>query len=59
MPVALDLNEAQAWQLLAITGGVPLQLFGEWEGARWHVLSAWLADEQQALSLVWQREEHA
>ncbi len=45
LPVPAAIGDADAWQLLALSGGEPLRLFGEWEpGAavgRWRLLSAW------------------
>jgi hypothetical protein len=32
------------WQLLALSGGRPLSLFGEWDGNALHPLSAWVED---------------
>lgn len=39
--VPLAVQDACAWQLLALSGGRPVTLFGAWEQGRWHVLSAW------------------
>lgn len=48
----------EAWHLLALTGGAPMQLFGEWEPGRgqvgcWRLLSAWQADPAGALQCIW------
>ena len=50
-----------AWHLLALTGGAPMALFGEWEPGpqlgRWRLLSAWQADESgQVLRKLWQNQ---
>ena len=37
----LHLGEDSAWPLIAIAGGRPLALFGEWDGERLRPLSAW------------------
>lgn len=46
--VPASIADAQAWQLLALSGGAPMQLFGEWEAGpqsgRWRLLSAWQRD---------------
>lgn len=39
--VPLRMDEADAWQLLAVSGGHPLTLFGEWLGESWRPLCAW------------------
>lgn len=36
-----NLNEESAWQLLAESGGKPLNIFGEWEANQIKPLSAW------------------
>ena len=56
VPVAIADDEA--WRLLALTGGTPLLLFGEWEagrgqGGNWRPLSAWQADAAGAQQCVW------
>jgi hypothetical protein len=43
----LQLDEDGAWPLVAIAGGSPLTLFGEWDGEHLRPLSAW------APGLVW------
>ena len=58
-PVPVVIQDAEAWRLLALTGGAPVALFGEWETGpqigRWRLLSAWQAAEQGGtLSCVWQ-----
>ena len=37
----LKIVDQQAWQLLAISGGQPIRIFGEWSGNDLRVLSAW------------------
>lgn len=59
VPVTID--DADAWQLLALGGGIPLTLFGAWEQGRWHILSAWTRTPAspttpQTLQLVWSHE---
>ena len=58
-PVPVVIQDAEAWRLLALTGGAPVALFGEWEAGpqigRWRLLSAWQTAEQGgALSCIWQ-----
>lgn len=49
-PVPVVVSDDQAWRLLALSGGAPVALFGEWEAGpqigRWRLLSAWLPAEQ-------------
>jgi hypothetical protein len=40
----LRVNDDDGWQLLALSGGHPLAIFGEWHGDRWRPLTGWLAD---------------
>lgn len=37
----LRVSDEDGWELLAISGGHPLSLFGEWLGDRWRPLTAW------------------
>jgi len=37
----LDIHNEDAWQLLAESGGQPLQCFGEWQNNRLRLLGAW------------------
>jgi hypothetical protein len=64
-PVPLALPDAEGWHLLALSGGEPLLLFGEWEAGpapgRWRLLSAWqdgTGEERgeggQAPQCIWQ-----
>jgi hypothetical protein len=39
----LRVAEDDGWQLLALSGGQALSIFGEWLGDRWRPLSAWVA----------------
>jgi hypothetical protein len=39
--VPAHLRDEAAWRLLALSGGQPLPLFGEWDGERLWPLSAW------------------
>jgi hypothetical protein len=45
VPVPAVIADDEAWRLLALSGGTPLALFGEWESGpqlgRWRLLSAW------------------
>lgn len=60
--VPVVVGDTEAWHLLALTGGAPVALFGEWEAGpqigRWRLLSAWLSDgpdgAADVLSPVWQ-----
>jgi hypothetical protein len=49
-PVPAVIADDEAWRLLALSGGTPLALFGEWECGpqlgRWRLLSAWQQDAQ-------------
>lgn len=40
LPLRLP-NDARGWHLLALSGGQPLALFGEWDGRAFRVLSSW------------------
>lgn len=55
--VAVVLEAQAGWQLLAMTGGQPVQWFGEWEYGHWHLRSAWQAirpdDARNALHCIW------
>lgn len=60
-PVPVVIGDEEAWRLLALTGGAPMALFGEWEPGpsigRWRLLSGWQvpADaSQQTLVNTWQ-----
>ncbi|WP_295458158.1 SWIM zinc finger family protein [uncultured Thiodictyon sp.] len=37
----LELGEDSAWPLVAVAGGAPVAVFGEWDGERLRPLSAW------------------
>ena len=39
--VPLRMSDDDGWQLLALSGGHPLRIFGEWLGDAWRPLSAW------------------
>ncbi|RGE45386.1 SWIM zinc finger family protein [Comamonas testosteroni] len=57
-PVPVVVSDNEAWRLLALTGGAPVTLFGEWEAGpqigRWRLLSAWMAvEEDGALAPIW------
>lgn len=46
----LDLRDEDGWQLLAVSGGAPLTVFGEWNGEVLRPLAAWQG------KLLWQEE---
>jgi hypothetical protein len=48
----MRLGDADAWTLLAASGGEPLSIMGEWDGRAVAPLAAWRADTSAAL---WQR----
>ncbi|MEG0556649.1 MAG: SWIM zinc finger family protein [Comamonas sp.] len=61
-PVPVAIADDEAWRLLALTGGEPLQFFGEWEEGRWRLLSAWQAApaaNAADLQCVWQNRGEA
>jgi hypothetical protein len=61
-PVPVAIDDAEAWRLLALGGGAPMQLFGEWEPGpsvgRWRLLSAWQAREGNpaARQCIWHNQ---
>ena len=60
-PVPAVIADDEAWRLLALSGGTPLALFGEWESGpqlgRWRLLSAWQQGaHSQDLSSIWQNQ---
>ena len=60
-PVPAVIADDEAWRLLALSGGTPLALFGEWESGpqlgRWRLLSAWQQGaHSQDLSPIWQNQ---
>lgn len=44
LPLSTRLEAHQGWQLLALSGGYPLTLFGEWDGTALLPLSIWVED---------------
>jgi hypothetical protein len=46
----LHLRDEDGWQLLAVSGGAPLTVFGEWNGEALRPLAAWQG------KLLWQEE---
>ncbi|MBD3885185.1 SWIM zinc finger family protein [Phormidium tenue FACHB-886] len=44
LPFSRRMEATQGWQLLALSGGYPLSVFGEWDGAFLTVLSVWVED---------------
>ncbi|MGM9484079.1 SWIM zinc finger family protein [Roseateles sp. NT4] len=47
----MTLPDTEAWTLLAIAGGRPLRLMGEWDGRSFAPLTAWSADG----TIIWLR----
>ena len=47
LPLRLP-DERRGWRLLALSGGQPLALFGEWDGREFRVLSFWQAEPEPA-----------
>ncbi|XGW00583.1 MAG: SWIM zinc finger domain-containing protein [Leptolyngbya sp. BL-A-14] len=44
LPLSRRMNATQGWQLLALSGGYPLSVFGEWDGTFFTILSAWVEE---------------
>ncbi|CAN5322710.1 SWIM zinc finger family protein [soil metagenome] len=44
--VPLRMPEQEAWSLLALSGGRPVQAFGEWSAGEWYVLGVWAGEFQ-------------
>jgi hypothetical protein len=44
LPLSARLESMHGWQLLALSGGHPLTLFGEWNGTELTLLSVWMED---------------
>ncbi|MBD1909045.1 MULTISPECIES: SWIM zinc finger family protein [unclassified Leptolyngbya] len=44
LPLSPRMEPNKGWQLLALSGGQPLTLFGEWNGASLSVFSVWAED---------------
>jgi hypothetical protein len=42
LPLSAQCNEAQQWQIVALSGGKPFDLFGEWDGQTIHPISVWI-----------------
>ena len=49
----MQLAAAEAWQLLAHSGGAPLRVFGEWDGEHFVPLTAWSTDAASGAASVW------
>lgn len=47
--IALCMDSDDAWRLLALSGGMPLRVFGEWDGECLRPLTAWLANGSTVL----------
>jgi hypothetical protein len=43
----MRVSDSDGWQLKALSGGLPLQVFGEWMGERWRPLTAWRGGSTQ------------
>ncbi|BAU14877.1 zinc finger, SWIM domain protein [Leptolyngbya sp. NIES-3755] len=41
--------ETDNWALLALSGGHPMTVFGEWDGKRFRLISSWIGDELYGL----------
>lgn len=50
--IVLCMDSDDAWRLLALSGGMPLRVFGEWDGERLHPLTAWRADVDE-VQVLW------
>jgi hypothetical protein len=50
--LTLQTNADQGWRLLALSGGYPLDLFGEWDGQTLRPLAAWADGRYVALTTV-------
>lgn len=48
--IVLCMESDDAWRLLALSGGMPLRVFGEWDGECLRPLTAWFAD---GATLLW------
>jgi hypothetical protein len=46
IPIAI---QGEIWPLLALSGGHPVTVFGEWDGQQLTILSAWQGQEVLAL----------
>jgi len=42
LPLSRRVESTQGWQLLALSGGHPLSVFGEWDGTFLTILSVWV-----------------
>ncbi|MFM2066194.1 MAG: hypothetical protein RLZZ584_1103 [Pseudomonadota bacterium] len=51
----LQIGESDAWALLAVSGGRPCHLMGEWDGHALRPLTAWAADTPSVSPPLWQR----
>lgn len=50
LPLSPHMESNQGWQLLALSGGQPLTLFGEWNGAFLSIFSVWVEDAYYAFN---------
>lgn len=50
LPLSSRMESNQGWQLLALSGGQPLTLFGEWNGTSLSVFSVWAEDAYYAFN---------
>lgn len=50
LPLSSRLEPTQGWQLLALSGGYPLSIFGEWDGTSLFPLSVWAEDSYYGFS---------
>jgi hypothetical protein len=44
LPLSRRMEATQGWQLLALSGGYPLSVLGEWDGTFLTILSVWVED---------------
>jgi hypothetical protein len=44
LPLSSRLEPKQGWQLLALSGGSPVSLFGEWDGTHLLPLTVWVEE---------------
>jgi len=58
---AVMMDDEAGWELLALSGGQPLFLFGQWDGQQWRLLSAWQAaghaNNNNHLHCLWYNDE--
>jgi hypothetical protein len=50
--LALDVGDSDGWKILAVSGGRPVRMMGEWDGQSLRPLTAWTGE---ASAPLWQR----